>query len=92
MTGHAKLNGSKTVEIFSNEKNKLTQTLKANHNIIATGARPRVIPGLEPDGKCVWTYFEALKPNIMPKFLSNIFNCVLYKLTTMILLKIFIVE
>ena len=41
-------------------------TYKAKHIIIATGARPRVLPGLEPDGKLVWTYFEAMVPAEMP--------------------------
>jgi dihydrolipoamide dehydrogenase len=36
---------------------------------VATGARPRVLPGLEPDGKLVWTYFEAMVPPEMPKSL-----------------------
>ncbi|MBK1866532.1 dihydrolipoyl dehydrogenase [Aestuariivirga sp. YIM B02566] len=44
-------------------------TYKAKHVIIATGARPRVLPGLEPDGKLVWTYFEAMVPPEMPKSL-----------------------
>jgi dihydrolipoamide dehydrogenase len=30
---------------------------EAKHIIVATGARPRVLPGLEPDKKLVWTYF-----------------------------------
>jgi dihydrolipoamide dehydrogenase len=42
---------------------------QAKHIIIATGARPRVLPGLEPDGKLVWTYFEAMVPERMPKSL-----------------------
>ncbi len=42
---------------------------EAKHIIIATGARPRVLPGLEPDGKLVWTYFEAMAPEAMPKSL-----------------------
>jgi len=42
---------------------------KAKHIIIATGARPRVLPGLEPDGKLIWTYFEAMVPPAMPKSL-----------------------
>jgi dihydrolipoamide dehydrogenase len=42
---------------------------QANHIIIATGARPRVLPGLEPDRKLVWTYFEAMVPEHMPKSL-----------------------
>ena len=35
----------------------------AKHIIVATGARPRVLPGLEPDKKLVWTYFEAMNPD-----------------------------
>ncbi|MEA2986775.1 MAG: dihydrolipoamide dehydrogenase [Alphaproteobacteria bacterium] len=42
---------------------------QAKHIIIATGARPRVLPGLEPDKKLVWTYFEAMVPQTMPKSL-----------------------
>src|SRR4249919_2575850 len=41
----------------------------AKHIIIATGARPRVLPGLEPDQKLIWTYFEAMVPDRMPKSL-----------------------
>ena len=41
----------------------------AKHIVIATGARPRALPGLEPDKKLVWTYFEAMVPDIMPKSL-----------------------
>src|SRR5438477_4512551 len=41
----------------------------AQHIIIATGARPRVLPGIEPDRKLVWTYFEAMNPDKMPKSL-----------------------
>src|SRR6201985_138863 len=39
------------------------------HIIIATGARPRALPGLEPDKKLVWTYFEAMVPPSIPKSL-----------------------
>lgn len=42
---------------------------QAKHIIIATGARPRVLPGLEPDKKLIWTYFEAMVPERMPKSL-----------------------
>src|SRR4029077_20398810 len=41
----------------------------AKHIIIATGARPRVLPGLEPDKKLIWTYFEAMAPDRIPKSL-----------------------
>ena len=44
-------------------------TYQAKHIILATGARPRVLPGLEPDGELVWTYFEAMVPAAMPKSL-----------------------
>ena len=44
-------------------------SLTAKHVILATGARARVMPGLEPDGKLIWTYREALVPNTMPKSL-----------------------
>jgi len=44
-------------------------TYQAEHIIIATGARPRVLPGIEPDKKVVWTYFEAMVPDRVPKSL-----------------------
>ncbi|MFY9835817.1 MAG: dihydrolipoyl dehydrogenase [Xanthobacteraceae bacterium] len=44
-------------------------TYQAKHIILATGARPRVLPGLEPDKKLVWTYFEAMVPDRVPKTL-----------------------
>ncbi|RCL03373.1 MAG: dihydrolipoamide dehydrogenase [Candidatus Tokpelaia sp. JSC161] len=42
---------------------------KAKHVILATGARPRILPGLEPDGQSIWTYCEAMVPKIIPKSL-----------------------
>ncbi len=42
---------------------------EAKHIIVATGARPRALPGIEPDGKLIWTYFEAMKPEVFPKSL-----------------------
>jgi dihydrolipoamide dehydrogenase len=42
---------------------------QAKHIIVATGARPRVLPGIEPDKKLVWTYFEAMVPERVPKSL-----------------------
>jgi dihydrolipoamide dehydrogenase len=42
---------------------------QAKHIIIATGARPRALPGLQGDGKLVWTYFDAMVPPKMPKSL-----------------------
>src|SRR6202045_134558 len=42
---------------------------QAKHIILATGARPRVLPGIEPDKKLIWTYFEAMVPERIPKSL-----------------------
>lgn len=61
--GHAKLLGNQKVEV-AGEKN---QTITAPHIIIATGARPRILPGLEPDGSLIWTSKEAMIPETMPK-------------------------
>jgi dihydrolipoamide dehydrogenase len=44
-------------------------TYLAKNIIVATGARPRVLPGIEPDGKFIWTYFEAMVPEKFPSSL-----------------------
>jgi len=41
--------------------------LTAKNVILATGARARSLPGLEADGKLIWTYREAMVPDVMPK-------------------------
>jgi dihydrolipoamide dehydrogenase len=46
---------------------KAVGEFSAKHIVIATGARARTLPGLEPDGKLVWTYKEAMVPPAMPK-------------------------
>lgn len=46
---------------------KPVDTITAKHIIVATGARARVLPGLEPDGKQIWSYREAMVPEEMPK-------------------------
>ncbi|MEE9607006.1 MAG: dihydrolipoyl dehydrogenase [Myxococcota bacterium] len=46
-----------------------TVELSAPHIVLATGARPRTLPGLEPDGRLVWTYKEAMVPSAMPRSL-----------------------
>ncbi len=65
--GEAKLNGPGKVDVTKD--GKPLPSLTAKHIIIATGARPRALPGLEADGKLVWSYFEALVPDKMPKSL-----------------------
>ena len=42
------------------------QTLKADHIILATGARARELEGLEADGEKIWTYKEAMVPDSIP--------------------------
>ncbi|TGD97969.1 dihydrolipoyl dehydrogenase [Methylobacterium nonmethylotrophicum] len=44
-------------------------TYGAKHIVVATGARPRAIPGIEPDRKQIWTYYEAMVPDKMPRSL-----------------------
>jgi dihydrolipoamide dehydrogenase len=43
--------------------------VEAGYFIVATGARARVIPGMEPDGENIWTYREAMTPKALPKSL-----------------------
>src|SRR3981189_2076612 len=64
--------GKITVKVSKTEAPKGAlgpDTYQAKHIILATGARPRVLPGLEPDKTLIWTYFEATVPEKMPKSL-----------------------
>jgi dihydrolipoamide dehydrogenase len=64
--------GRVTVKAGASEPPKGTLgpgSYRASHIIVATGARPRVLPGIEPDQKLVWTYFEAMVPERIPKTL-----------------------
>lgn len=63
--GFGKLMGKGKVSVTKDKK--AVAELTGKHIIIATGARARVIPGMEPDGKQVWTYREAMTPTDMPK-------------------------
>ena len=65
--GHGKLAGKGKVSV--EKDGKKVSELNAKHIILATGARARTLPGLEPDGKLVWTYKEAMVPTSMPKSL-----------------------
>lgn len=49
------------------KSDKGTEDLTAKNIVLATGARARELPGLEADGKLVWTYRHALQPVHMPK-------------------------
>jgi dihydrolipoamide dehydrogenase len=63
--GHGKLAGPGKVAVAKD--GKPVAELAAKHIILATGARARVLPGMEPDGKLIWAYREALNPPAMPK-------------------------
>src|SRR5215475_10535728 len=65
--GAAKLAGSGKLAVALNDKSNTTLTYK--NMILATGARARQLPGLESDGKLVWTYKEAMIPPEFPKSL-----------------------
>ena len=64
--GEAKLAGKGKLTVAKDGK---TADYTAKNIVLATGARARTLPGLEPDGKLVWTYREALLPNTFPKSL-----------------------
>ena len=65
--GAGKLAGKGRVEVALTKGG--AETVEAPHIILATGARARQLPGLEADGKRVWTYKEAMVPDDMPKSL-----------------------
>lgn len=62
--GTATLPGQGRVEVAGD---KGRETLSAPAIVLATGARARSLPGLEPDGDLVWAYKDALTPKRMPK-------------------------
>jgi dihydrolipoamide dehydrogenase len=63
--GQGRLDGNRTVAVSKN--GKASEQIRAEHIILATGARARTLPGLEPDGEHIWTYKEAMVPKEMPK-------------------------
>ena len=64
LMGEARLSGKGSVSV---KTDKGEEVLKAKSIVVATGARARELPGLEADGKRVWTYKHALNPPHMPK-------------------------
>ncbi|HQT77613.1 MAG: dihydrolipoyl dehydrogenase [Rhodospirillales bacterium 20-64-7] len=65
--GQGKLAGKQTVSVTKD--GKPVATLKAPHIILATGARARQLPGIEADGKLIWSYKHAMVPTTFPKSL-----------------------
>jgi len=66
--GTARLKGKGVIAVTGKDGKPLAD-VEAKHIIIATGARARSLPGLEPDGKLVWTYKEAMVPDMLPQSL-----------------------
>ena len=65
--GDARLAGPGALDVT--KEGGEAETVRAAHIILATGARARVLPGLEPDGETIWTYKEAMVPAVQPKSL-----------------------
>ncbi len=66
--GTARLKGKGAIAVTGKD-GKPHGDVSAKHIIIATGARAREVPGLEADGRLVWTYKHALVADAMPKSL-----------------------
>lgn len=65
--GHGRLLGSGRVRV--SRGGKTVSDLAAPSILIATGARPKPVPGIEPDGKLVWMYKQAMVQRTFPKSL-----------------------
>ncbi len=65
--GHGRLAGRGRVAV---EKDGVElAVLSAPAVVLATGARARTLPGLEPDGERIWTYKQAMIPDAIPNSL-----------------------
>jgi len=64
INGFGKIIDNKTIEV-SNESSK--EKIKTDFIIISTGASPNYFPGMEPDGKNIITYKDALVIDKPPK-------------------------
>ena len=63
--GQGRLAGAHRLSVTKD--GKPVADLTAPHIILATGARARQLPGLESDGKLIWSYKDAMVPAAMPK-------------------------
>jgi dihydrolipoamide dehydrogenase len=64
--GHARLAGRGTLRV---EQGQAVRELKSGNLLLATGARARALPPIEPDGQLVWSYKEAMTPQRLPQSL-----------------------
>ncbi len=65
--GAGKLAGAGRVAV--EKDGKPVAMLVAKHIVLATGARARQLPGMEADGRLIWSYKEAMVPPALPKSL-----------------------
>ncbi len=68
IAGEAKLAGKGKLAVTKDGK---TAEYAAKNIVLATGARARTLPGLEPDGKLIWTYREAMVPTVVPEIAAG---------------------
>ena len=66
--GHARLVGEGRIALVGKHGHSVPE-IAAKHIVIATGARAKQLPGLEPDRRLIWTYKEAMVPEIFPRSL-----------------------
>jgi dihydrolipoamide dehydrogenase len=64
--GEARLSGRGRLVVT---KDGISTEIESKNIVLATGASARTLPGLEPDGKLIWTYREAMVPTAFPKSL-----------------------
>jgi dihydrolipoamide dehydrogenase len=64
--GEARLSGPGKLTVT---KDGNSTEIAGKNIVLATGARARTLPGLEPDGKLIWTYREAMVPTSFPQSL-----------------------
>jgi dihydrolipoamide dehydrogenase len=65
ISGSAKLSGKSSVEVA--KEGKVVDTIKSKNIILATGGRPRSIPGVAIDGKKIISSTEAMSLPEQPK-------------------------
>ena len=64
--GEARLAGGGKLAVT---KDGVSKEIAAKNIVLATGARARTMENLQPDGKLIWTYREAMVPDAFPKSL-----------------------
>jgi dihydrolipoamide dehydrogenase len=63
-TGEGALKDANTILVESRSEESI---VTASHIIVATGSKPRALPGLVPDGRRVFTYRQLLEVQSAPK-------------------------